>query len=144
MTTKQKLETLNAFFSSLGEASSSGNLSGYVDHYLPQGTLLLPQRPPVIGRQAIENFFENFRNKLELQLDEYEQLQVDFIGEVALVRSRSSGRFLINATGDKIPFVQNYLDILQYVDGRWLLSYHAISSANALPSIWDLEWEKNS
>ena len=137
-------EALEAFFSSLGNAASSGDLSAYVEHYIDDGTLLLPRRPPIVGHRAIGEFFEKFQSKLELAIDTYEQLNIDVLGEVALVRSQGSGHYLIKATGEKLPFIQNYLDVLRYIGGRWLLAYHAGSNSNAGPSVWDLEWETDS
>ena len=144
MTQDEALEALEAFFGSLGDTASSGDLSAYVAHYMDEGTLLLPRRPPIIGHRAIGEFFEKFQSKLEIVIDTYEQLKIDLLGEFALVRSQGSGHYLIKATGEKLPFIQNYLDVLRYVGGRWLLAYHAASSSNAGPSVWDLEWETDS
>jgi len=141
MEAKPEYEAIQAFFASLVEAGTSGNRSAYVNHFMPDAVLLLPRRPALIGHQAIGEWFDKFQNELELVLDNYQQLQIDVLGEVALVRSFGSGHYLVKATGTKVPIEQNYLDILRYVDGRWLFAYHEASSANSLPSVWDTEWE---
>ena len=139
----ETMKGLEAFFESLADAASSGNPSAYVAHYLDDSTLLLPRRAPIVGHPAIGAFFEKFQRKLVLVLDQYEQMKTEVLGNVALVHSQGSGHYLVKSTGERVPFVQNYLDVLKQVGGRWLLAYHAASSANVAPGIWDRAWESD-
>ena len=108
MTQQETLKGIDAFFASLADAASSGNLSAYVAHYMDDGTLLLPRRPPVVGHKAIGEFFEKFQNKLELVLDNYEQAKIDVVGDLALVRSQGSGHYLIKTTGQRLECLWIY------------------------------------
>ena len=103
--------------------------------------MFLPHRSPLLGREQIGDWFDDFRGTVVLVLDSYEQEQVDIVGDIAMVRSRGVGHYLVQSTGEQVPFDQKYLDILRYDDGRWYMAYHVASSSTFEPGLWDQDWE---
>jgi uncharacterized protein (TIGR02246 family) len=142
MTKDDTMEALGGFYESLAAAAEAGDSAGYARHFIPNGVLLLPKRAPIVGKDAIRDWSEMFQQRLALTVNQYEQVQIDRLGEVALVRSWGTGSYLIRATGERVPFEHNYLDVFVYAETRWLMACHQGGSANLLPNIWDREWEK--
>lgn len=132
---------LATFFENLASAAVAGDTQAYTSHFRPDGTLLLPHRPPIIGRSAIGDFFEDFRTVLELQIDVYEQQDIEIVGDVAMVRSRSTGHYLNKKTGHRYPYDQKYLDILHYENGQWQMYYHMASNNVLDDGVWETGWE---
>jgi uncharacterized protein (TIGR02246 family) len=130
-----------AFFQSLGSAAEAGDAHVYTSLFLPDASMFLPNRPPLVGREEIGGFFEIFRSKVVLSMDIYEQRQVDIVGEIAMVRSHSEGHYLVKSTGKQMRYVQKYLDVLWYTEGQWRMSHHVASSSIMEPGIWDQDWE---
>ena len=133
--------SLEQFFEDLGAAAVAGDRQAYSSLFRPEGALFVPHRPPIIGREAIGDFFDKFRTKLQLQLDVYEQVDIEIVGDVAMVRSHSVGTYVNVKTGEGFPYNQKYLDILRYEDGLWLMSYHIATSNVFDHGIWEIDWE---
>ncbi len=133
--------SLERFFEDLGAAAVEGDRQAYSSLFRPEGALFLPHRPPIIGREAIGDFFDNFRTKLQLQLDTYEQVDIEIVGDVAMVRSHSVGTYVNVKTGEEFPYNQKYLDVLRYEDGQWLMSYHMAISNVFDHGVWETDWE---
>lgn len=136
-----RTSSLERFFEDLGAAAVEGDRQAYSSLFRPEGVLFLPHRPPIIGREAIGDFFDNFRTKLRLQLDTYEQVDIQVVGDVAMVRSHSVGTYVNVKTGQEFPYNQKYLDVLRYEDGRWLMSYHMAISNVLGHGVWETDWE---
>jgi uncharacterized protein (TIGR02246 family) len=133
--------SLERFFEDLGAAAVAGDRQAYSSLFRPEGALFLPHRPPIIGREAIGDFFDNFRTKLQLQLDIYEQVDIEIVGDVAMVRSHSVGTYVNVKTGKEFPYNQKYLDVLRFEDGQWLMSYHMAISNVFDHGVWETDWE---
>ena len=108
---------------------------------MPGAAMFLPHRPPLLGRDAIGDWFDTFRSLLELHIDEYKQEKIDIVGDIALVRSHATGHYFSPKSGIRFPLDQKYLDVLRYVDGKWRLEYHVASSNSLGPGIWESDWE---
>lgn len=134
-------DSLDPFYESLVAAASSGDTAGYAGHYMPNGVLMAPNRPAIEGREEIRAWFEKFKTDLELNVKVFEQTQLDVVGEVALVRYFSAGDYLKKKSQERVPYEQKYLDVLRWVDGGWLLAYHAAGSCTFTPGVWDEDWE---
>ena len=137
----RKRAQLAAFFQRLGSAAEEGDANVYTSLFLPNASMFLPNRPPLVGREEIGGFFDSFRSKLVLAMDIYEQRQVDIVGEIAMVRSHSEGHYIVKSTGKQNRYVQKYLDILRYNENQWLMSHHVASSSVMEPGIWGQDWE---
>ena len=138
---EERNSSLETFFADLAATAVAGDTRAYTSLFRPEAALFLPHRPPIIGRAAIGDFFDSFRTTLELQIDSYEQQNIEIVGDVAMVRSHSIGHYLNKETGEKFPYEQKYLDILRYEDGQWLMSYHTANSNVFERGVWDTRWE---
>ena len=134
---------LKVFFTELAAAAEAGDREGYEGAFISNAVMFLPHRPPLLGQEAIGDWFDSFRSLLEIQIDTYEQQQVDIIGEVAMVRSHATGRYMNKKSGEKHPFSQKYLDVLRFENGRWRLAYHVANSNSFAPGLWESDWEAN-
>ncbi len=132
---------LKAFFAELGAAAEAGDREGYEGAFNSDAVMFLPHRPPLLGQESIGDWFDIFTKQLELQIDSYEQQQIDIIGDVAMVRSHATGHFRNKKSGERLPFDQKYLDVLRFEDGRWRLAYHVASSNSSAPGLWESDWE---
>ena len=137
----KRAEKLKDTFTRLNVAATSGDRVAYQNLFLPDGIMFLPDRPPLDGREAIGLWAEDFMQKVVLVTDQYEQVNIDIRGNVAIVRSRGTGHYILNETGEKFPLHNKFIDILRYVDGEWLFSHHLASSSSLEPGLWDEEWE---
>lgn len=136
-----RAEKLKDTFTRLNVAATSGDRVAYQNLFLPDGVMFLPDRPPLHGREAIGEYFQEFRDNVTLVTDQYEQVNIDLRGNVAIVRSRGTGRYVLKETGEEFPLHNKFIDILRYVDGEWLFSHHLASSSSLEPGLWDQEWE---
>jgi len=130
-------QQLESFFNSLSEAAQAGDTAAYTELFWPTGVLYVPHRAPVLGREKIGDWFDDFRSTVVLVTDIYEQEHIDIVGDVAMVRSHGIGHYLVRSTGEKVPFDQKYLDVLRYDDGSWHMTYHIASSSTLEPGLWD-------
>jgi uncharacterized protein (TIGR02246 family) len=138
---EEKKRKLEQFFIKVDEANNKGDKSAYVNLFTPDATMFLPNRPPLIGRDAISDWSEKFHNKVTLITDTYEQENIDIVGDIAIVRSRGTGFYVINATQERIPIRNIFIDVLKYSDGEWLFMYHFASSFSFEPGLWNRDWE---
>ena len=136
-----RAEALNDTFIRLNEAATSGDREAYQNLFLPDGIMFLPDRPPLLGREAIGRYFQEFGDNVTLVTDQYEQVNIDVRGDVAIVRSRGTGQYILKETGAEFPLHNKFIDILRYTDGEWLFSHHLASSSSLEPGLWDEEWE---
>jgi uncharacterized protein (TIGR02246 family) len=139
--TQEKEQKLEEFFIKVEKAVHSGNKNTYANLFTEDGTFFIPDRPPIIGRKAIGGWYEIFYDKITHVTDTYDQQKVDIYGDIAIVRSRGTGSYIIKATQEQIPFRNKYIDILKYTDGKWLWMRHIASSFSLEPSLYDRDWE---
>ena len=138
---KEKEQKLEEFFIEVEKAVHSGNKNAYANLFTEDGTFFIPGRPPIIGREAIGDWYEIFYDKITHVTDTYEQQKVDIYGDIAIVRSRGTGSYIIKATEEQIPLRNKYIHILQYSNGEWLMIYHLASSFSLEPGLWNRDWE---
>ncbi len=136
-----RAEALKDIFFRLDEAATSGDRVAYQNLFLPDGIMFLPDRPPLLGREAIGEFFQEFRDNVTLVTDQFEQVSFDIRGDFAIVRSRGTGRYILKETGEQFPHHAKFIDILRFADGEWLFSHHLASSSSVVPALWDEEFE---
>ena len=138
-----RAEALKDVFVRLDQAATSGDREAYQNLFLPDGIMFLPDRPPLHGREAIGKYFQEYRDNVTQVTDHYEQVDVDIRGDVAIVRSRGTGRYILKETGEEFPLQNKFIDILRFADGGWLFSHHLASSSSFEPGLWDEEWESD-
>ena len=58
---QEKEQKLEQFFIKVDEATNKGDKSAYVNLFTPDASMFLPNRPPLIGRDAISDWSEKFK-----------------------------------------------------------------------------------
>ena len=139
--TQEKEQKLEEFFIKIEKAVHSGNKNAYANLFTEDGTYFITDRPPIIGGEAIGDWYEIFHNKITHVTNTYDQQKVDIYGDIAIVRSRGTGSYIIQTTEEQIPLRNKYIDILKYSDGKWLLMHHIASNFSLEPSLFDRDWE---
>ena len=84
---------------------------------------------------------KNLNNKITLITDTYEQENIEIVGDIAIVRSRGTGFYVINSTQERFPVRNKFIDVLKYSEGEWLFMYHLASSFSLESGLWNLDWE---
>ena len=130
-------EAVNAIYRKFSEAVNHRNATAYGDLFAENAVVMPPNAPAVAGRAAIKDWakrlFENWR--VEADTVTVERQEAD--GLVAFRRWVASGRYVATATGQAVPLVQKYLDVLtKDVSGVWRFAAHMWSSNARGPSIW--------
>jgi len=74
--------------------------------------MFLPNRPPLIGREAIGEWFEVYRNKVTQITETYVQQEINIVGDIALVRSRGTGNYIIKSTQEQFPLRNKFVDVI--------------------------------
>ena len=128
---------LARFFESLNEAATSGNVDAYTALFVPEGVMFLPNRPPLLGRDHIRRWFDDFQGTVTLVTASYEREQIDIVGDIAIVRSHGTGDYVLDSNGERIPANHKFMDILRYRDGSWRLLYHIVSTYDMEAGLWD-------
>ena len=126
---------------SLAQAAEAGDKAAYTGLFRQSAAMFLPHRPPLLGRQQIGDWFDDFPERAVLVLDSYEQERLDIVGDVAMVRSHAIGHDLVKSTWEQVSFDQKYLDVLRYDRGDWYMAYHVASSSTIEPGLRDRDWE---
>ena len=130
-------QDLEAFFTRLNEVAQAGDRVGYTGLFWPSAAMFVPNHTPLLGREQIGDWFDDFQASVSLVTDTYEQEQTDIIGDVATVRSHGTGDYVVRATGERLRFDQKYVDILRYSDGQWFMIYHVASSSINQAGLWN-------
>lgn len=128
---------LSRFFGALNDAATSGNVDAYAALFVPDAVMFLPNQPPLLGREHIRRWFDDFQRTVTLMTATYEQEHTDIIGDVAIVRSHGTDHYLVDGSGEQIPANHKFVDILRYVDGVWYMLYHIASTYDMEPGLWD-------
>ena len=138
---KEKEQKLEEFFIRLNEAAQAGDKSAYTGLFTSEASMFLPNRPPLIGNEAIGEWFEIYGNKVTQITDTYQQEEINIAGDIAIVRSRGTGNYVIKSTQEQFPLRNKFIDVLQYSNGEWLMIYHLASSFSLEPGLWNRDWE---
>ncbi len=128
---------LGRFFDALNEAVTSENVAAYSALFVPDAVMFLPNRPPLLGREHIGRWFDDFQRTVTLVTASYEQEQIDIVGDIAIVRSHGTGDYVVDSNGERIPANHKFVDILRYRDGSWRMLYHIASTYDMEAGLWD-------
>ncbi|MHC4929310.1 MAG: YybH family protein [Planctomycetota bacterium] len=134
----QILEMYNSRFegfqtAATAEAKADAYVADIVD-----GAVWMPQGgDPVRGKKAVHDWAVNFFATWILEVSDGEEEPIIVGEKFAIKRWVGNGVYEERATGRRIPYSQNYVDILEkQSDGTWKLTTHIWNNNNRLPSIW--------
>lgn len=106
--------------------SASQGFAAYASYYAPDGYVLPPGSPPVVGRAAIAAWFEQARAASPYTVRP-EGIAVDemrFLGrEWVVYRSTLRGQRVPRAGGEAVPFETKYVDLLHRTADGWEVAF---------------------
>jgi uncharacterized protein (TIGR02246 family) len=119
--------SVEAFYREWMGAAAQKGPAAYASYYAPEGQLLPPNEPPVVGRAAIEAWLQRAQREATYTTKP-EGIAVDEIrfldGGWAIYRSTLKGQRIPKAGGAPQPFETKYFDVLQRSpEGRWQVAY---------------------
>jgi ketosteroid isomerase-like protein len=118
--TKADSASVNAFYSRwFGSATHAA--ATYARFYAPDGYILPPGSPPVVGPEAIAAWFERTEEALPYvaRPDDFKVDEIRFLSsEWVVYRSTQHGQRFPKAGGDPVPFATKYVDLLHRTGKR--------------------------
>jgi uncharacterized protein (TIGR02246 family) len=113
-------ESVSRFYREWSSAIQHG-AAAYASFFATDGTLLPSDEPPVVGRAAIEAWFNRQASvPYRVQPESVNQDEIRIVGETAIVRTTLRGKRVAKADGRESVFEAKYLDVLRRTAaGRW-------------------------
>jgi ketosteroid isomerase-like protein len=120
-------------------ASSPAEMAdAYVTNLAEDAVWMVPNAPPVRGRNAVRDWAKAFFAQYDLEADHVDMEPMTITSEIAVRQWTAMGRYIPLSGEEPVPFDQKFVDILRRKpDGSWEKWQHMWSSNNKEPSIWD-------
>jgi len=127
-TASRHAERIRALDESWCVAASRRDLEAMMAIYAPEAQELLPGQPPIIGREAIRDFYRLMLDdypRLEQRIDMHE-ITIAESGDLAAVRG--SYRFIPDTEEPDIVEVGKFVSLWVYSEGDWRLQINISNS----------------
>jgi len=104
-------------------AFNAGDAARIAAHFSKDGLLMAPDSETLVGRVAVEAYYQSIFDEFETGLDSYyEEVQVS--GGLAYGRGIADVQLIHKSTGDTTYSRSKYLNILQKTDaGEWVTTH---------------------
>lgn len=121
--TDKDVEQIEMMSADRAAAFNSGDASRIASHFSEEGLLMAPESETLVGRDAVEAYYQSIFDEFETGLDSfYEEVQVS--GNVAYGRGIADVRLIRKSTGDTTYSRSKYINILQKTEtGEWLTTH---------------------
>jgi ketosteroid isomerase-like protein len=132
----EKSESTKAEFEKLLNTYSAGLTSGNVDAVLElysSDPVFMPEyAPPAVGREAVRKAYEWVFATLKLN-GRFIVHEAEVIGDTAWVRTNSTGRFTIIATGFEADVANSEFFLFKRENGVWKIHRYIFTASAPLP-----------
>jgi len=136
-----EIRAIHAMYDAWMEDFEAKGPDGYAAHFAKNGGLLPPKQAPVLGKERIRVWVEDFTEQLTLEVAELNWDEVKVSGDLGFARYHGTGKYIFKSRREEIAFDQKYLDVLQKrQDASWEIVYHSWTSSDYDPSLWDTQW----
>ncbi len=116
----QKIEEMSA---DRAEAFNDGDASRIASHFSDDGLLMAPGTETLIGKDAVESYYQSIFDEFETSLDSYYE-EVEVSGNLAFGRGIADVMLIHKTTGDTTYSKSKYLNILKKQDaGNWITTH---------------------
>jgi len=119
---------LNAYQQRLAQ----GNVEGILDLYSADPVFIPEYAPPAVGREAVRKAYEWVFATLKLN-GRFIVHEAEVIGDTAWVRTNSTGRFTVIATGVEGDVANSELFVFKREQGAWKIHRYIFTSAAPPP-----------
>jgi len=126
--TKAQFEQLLNTYS---KGLASKDVEGILDIYSSDPVFMPEYAPPAVGREAVRKAYEWVFATLKLD-GQFQVHEAEVIGDTAWVRTNSTGRFTVIATGAEADVANSELFLFKRQDGAWKI-HRYIFTASAPP-----------
>jgi uncharacterized protein (TIGR02246 family) len=107
------------------------DVDGILDLYSSDPVFMPEYAPPAVGREAVRNAYEWVFETLKLD-GHFQVHEAEVIGDTAWVRTNSTGRFTVIATGMEADVANSELFLFKRENGTWRI-HRYIFTASAPP-----------
>src|ERR1051326_3520399 len=118
-------------------AYKAGNADKIASLFTETAVVIPPNEPPVQGVDKIRSRFESFFDGFAYHID-FEAMQTELIGGMGFERGKYSAWALLKGAEQPRGGSGEYLILLEFHDGRWLISaFGTAASGHELPEADD-------
>ncbi len=104
-------------------AFNAGDASRIAAHFSEDGLLMAPDSETLVGRDAVEAYYQSIFDEFETGLDSYYE-EVRVSGNLAYGRGIADVQLVHKTTGDTTYSSSKYLNILQKTEtGEWVTTH---------------------
>jgi ketosteroid isomerase-like protein len=127
--TKRQFEKLlNTYSAGL----TSANVDGVLDLYSSDPVFMPEYAPPAVGREAVRKAYEWVFATLKLN-GHFIVHEAEIIGDTAWVRTNSTGRFTVIATGFEADVANSEFFLFKRENGVWKIHRYIFTTSAPLP-----------
>ena len=114
------------------ERLTSKNVDGILELY-SAGPVFMPEyAPPAVGREAVRKAYEWVFATLNLK-GQFIVHEAEIIGDTAWVRTNSTGRFTVIATGIEADVANSEFFLFKHENGVWKIHRYIFTASAPLP-----------
>ena len=119
----EDIQTIEEMSADRAAAFNEGDASRIAGHFSDDGLLMAPGTETLIGKDAVESYYQSIFDEFETSLDSYYE-EVEVSGNLAFGRGIANVELVHNATGDTSYSKSKYLNILKKLDtGNWVTTH---------------------
>jgi len=115
------------------ERLANNDLEGILDLYSSDPVFMPEYAPPAVGRDAVRKAYEWVFGTLKLK-GRFIVQEAEVIGDTAWVRTSSTGRFTVLATGMEGDVANSELFVLKRQNNAWKIHRYIFTSAAPPPA----------
>ena len=127
--TKAQFEQL---LSTYQQRLATSNIDAVLDLYSADPVFIPEYAPPSVGRQAVRKAYEWVFATLRLN-GRFDVHEAEVLGDTAWVRTTSSGRFTVIASGVEGDIANSELFLFKRQNGAWKIHRYIFTSSAPLP-----------
>ena len=128
--TRRQFEKLINTYS---EGLTNKNVDGILELYSSDPVFMPEYAPPAVGREAVRKAYEWVFATLKLN-GHFIVHEAEVIGDRAWVRTNSTGRFTVIATGVEADVANSELFLFKRENGGWKIHRYIFTASAPLPS----------
>jgi len=129
---RDDVAAITAVSKARGDAFNQANAAGIALHFTPDALLMAPDKPTLIGKAAVQNYYQQIFDEYKPNLKSYYE-EVKVSGDLGYGRGFAEVLLTPRQGGPTLKSTAKYLNIMRRErDGKWTTT-HDIWNANEPP-----------